>query len=251
MKKRIVTVLLFLHIFALYPQTFSPSLEHSVNLYDSYLQNGTQEIDEVIIALYTLEADFPTSFKTGHLYTEYLLYMKYITILSAYYADGNDSVYNVLKYSEDIAEEIVQNAPFSPYVMLAYTDYKVSTLMWDDNTFDTLKGLPTMYRRISLRCGDDEDLKQEVITKLTLWAALRADAETPNRNTFIEKNKELIQNLSEPDLFTAYIFLSFYYMKIYDVSSGWEYLDLAQNVYPNNTRVQRVIENYSKGIFSW
>ncbi len=249
--KKILVLYIALQAVCAYAQETTASIDRFDFLYDVYLQEGQTHVEEVKASLKTLESQFSTPFNSTQNDDVYILYMRYTQLLSAYHTDGVEDVYGALDYSFSIATEIVENSVFSAKVLLAYADFRASTLPWTENEFLLLRELPTMYRRVALHSGDDTDVSSEVKTKLILYATNLADAESHNRNTFIEKNKLGIEDLSKADRFMGYIALSFYYMKKHDIENGWKYLSMAQEIYPNNKRIERITKNYAQGEFSW
>lgn len=235
-----------------FAQDISVCAERSDFLYDAFYRDNLIFEDEVLKALESLKKDFPEQIETQEQENHCILYLRYGTVLSAYYsANKNPQTASVLEEIEKIGNKIVTDFPFFPALSLCYADYLCSSIFWKDGIFLIKNHMPIMYRRILLCCTENDDMTEQTLTKLALWFARFTAEDTPSKNTFIEKHKSGIENLSDVDKFMGYLTLSMFYMRKYDTAEGWACLSQARKIYPNNALLTLVSNNYSKGKLDW
>ena len=229
------------------------SVEQSELLFEEFYRTGILDTDPFFIGLEKLEKEWiklqsmnekeRNSEKENELL---ILYLEYAKIVSTVYYLG--SINHRFMQIQDIEKQITsfvkqQRLPSAFYVKFA--DYLYPKLMLP-NSGSVILTLPIVYRKALLKDLENNAAK----IKLACWYVFAANATTSNFNSFIEENEPLIDELNTVDKFNAYITYSLYYMKVYNTDKGWMYLHKADALFPSHILVERLRNNYKKGMLS-
>jgi hypothetical protein len=229
------------------------SLEQSELLFEEFYRTGILDTDPFFIALEQLEKELiklqsmnekeRNSEKENELL---ILYLEYAKIVSTVYYLG--SINHRFMQIQDIEKQItsfVKQQRLSSAFYVKFADYLYPKLMLP-NSGSVILTLPIVYRKALLKDLENNAAK----IKLACWYVFAANATTSNFNSFIEENEPLIDELNTVDKFNAYITYSLYYMKVYNTDKGWMYLHKADALFPSHILVERLRNNYKKGMLS-
>ena len=229
------------------------SLEQSELLFEEFYRTGILDTDPFFIALEQLEKELiklqsmnekeRNSEKENELL---ILYLEYAKIVSTVYYLG--SINHRFMQIQDIEKQItsfVKQQRLSSAFYVKFADYLYPKLMLP-NSGNVVLTLPIVYRKALLKDLENNAAK----IKLACWYVFAANTTTSNFNSFIEENESLIDELNTVDKFNAYITYSLYYMKVYNTDKGWMYLHKADALFPSHILVERLRNNYKKGMLS-
>lgn len=229
------------------------SLEQSELLFEEFYRTGILDTDPFFIGLEQLEKELiklqsmnekeRNSEKENELL---ILYLEYAKIVSTVYYLG--SINHRFMQIQDIEKQItsfVKQQRLSSAFYVKFADYLYPKLMLP-NSGSVILTLPIVYRKALLKDLENNAAK----IKLACWYVFAANATTSNFNSFIEENEPLIDELNTVDKFNAYITYSLYYMKVYNTDKGWMYLHKADALFPSHILVERLRNNYKKGMLS-
>lgn len=235
-----------------FAQEISDPLYRANELYEEFYKKGVIHDAEVFQTFEEIQNQLPTVIQSQEQEELFVLYLRYGLLLSSYYAFANDKNHLLLSIQEfdKRVEAILKGSSFSADVYLAYADYLYSKVSWEKKSAPIVQALPILYRRASI-ASDNPEQRVKAVTKLALWYANPANANTSLWNAFIEAQDENIELLSAVDRFMGYLTMSMYYMRTYQVQKGWDYLGKAQEIFPDNMLIIIMQFNYSKGVFSW
>jgi len=153
----------------------------------------------------------------------------------------------IIKKTDKDLKRFLKLSDLEGEVYLKYADYLYTKLpLPETKRFNTILTLPVLYRMALLK----DKTNKAAFVKLSCWHVSSADETTSNFNSQIKATEKYIEELNEVDKFTAYIWYSIFYMKIYDTKKGWECFYKAKNIFPNHPIVSLLYENYKKGILN-
>lgn len=229
------------------------SLEQSELLFEEFYRTGILDTDPFFIGLEKLEKEL-IKLQSMHKKERnrekendlLILYLEYAKIVSTVYYLG--SINHRFMQIQDIEKQItsfVKQRALSSAFYVKFADYLYQKLMLP-NSGSIILTLPIVYRKALLKDLENNAAK----IKLASWYVFAANATTSNFNSFIEENESLIDELNTVDKFNAYITYSLYYMKVYNTDKGWMYLYKADALFPSHILVERLRNNYKKGILS-
>jgi hypothetical protein len=183
-------------------------------------------------------------------------YKKRIWLLYLYSGEIRSSLYSSVE-SRIFRQEIeifdkkitsnIKTITKDPDLCLAYANYLYSKLSRETDNFGIVNDLPVLYRRILL--ADPDNYRAGI--KLALWYIYASGNGTNNWNSYIRLQEPLLERLSEIERFNAYILYSMFYMKSYKTGTGWDYLDKAESLFPQNPSIDFIRYNYETGKLSW
>ena len=229
------------------------SLEQSELLFEEFYRTGILDTDPFFIGLEKLEKEL-IKLQSMHKKERnrekendlLILYLEYAKIVSTVYYLG--SINHRFMQIQDIEKQItsfVKQRALSSAFYVKFADYLYQKLMLP-NSGSIILTLPIVYRKALLKDLENNAAK----IKLASWYVFAANATTSNFNSFIEENESLIDELNTVDKFNAYITYSLYYMKVYNTDKGWMYLYKADALFPSHILVERLRNNYKKGMLS-
>jgi hypothetical protein len=132
-------------------------------------------------------------------------------------------------------------------VCIAYGDYLYSKLSWNPDSFGIIQNLPVWYKRaLFLDKGNTESL-----VDMAMWYIFGMSENTSCWIAFIKQQEKYIDSLPVVKRINAYICYSIFYMKICETKKGYDYLECARAIAPENISVLIIEENYKKGILGW
>lgn len=218
------------------------SLEQSELLFEEFYRTGILDTDPFFIGLEKLEKEW-NSEKENELLILYLEYAKIVS--TVYYLGSINHRFLQIQHIEKQITSFVKRRALSSAFYVKLTDYLYPKLMLP-NSGSVILTLPIVYRKALLKDLENNAAK----IKLACWYVFAANATTSNFNSFIEENEPLIDELNTVDKFNAYITYSLYYMKVYNTDKGWMYLHKADALFPSHILVERLRNNYKKGMLS-
>lgn len=128
-------------------------------------------------------------------------------------------------------------------LLLAFVDYLSSQISWNQKRVGVLMNLPVWYRRILLL--DSKNLQAKI--KLAAWYSHSVSYMYPQKVQWIKKQEVFFANMSKIDRFNIYIEYSMFYMRTLETQKAYEYLESAKKIFPQNSYVTFIEENYTKG----
>ena len=229
------------------------SLEQSELLFEEFYRTGILDTDPFFIGLEKLEKDLiklqSMNEKERNSENEnelLILYLEYAKIVSTVYYPGSiNHRFMQIQHIEKQITSFVKRRALSSAFYVKFADYLYPKLMLP-NSGSVILTLPIVYRKALLKDLENNAAK----IKLACWYVFAANTTTSNFNSFIEENESLIDELNTVDKFNAYITYSLYYMKVYNTDKGWMYLHKADALFPSHILVERLRNNYKKGMLS-
>ncbi|MBQ9495088.1 MAG: hypothetical protein IJR50_05555 [Treponema sp.] len=136
----------------------------------------------------------------------------------------------------------------NPNVIHEYASYLYSKISWSKNSFSVIEELPYWYKK-NMRLENTG--KAELF--YAMWLINAVNSKESNWISYIKQKESLIDNLElkRRDLFNCYLAYSMFYMKTLDTKKGFEYLNKAEQLYPNNYFSALLEINYKRGRYSW
>lgn len=128
-------------------------------------------------------------------------------------------------------------------LLLAFSDYLFSQIPWNTKRVEVIMNLPVWYRKILLL--DSKNLQAKI--KLAAWYSHSVSYMYPQKIQWIKKQEAFFANMSKIDLFNAYVTYSMFSMQSLETQKAYEYLESAKKIFPQNSYVTFIEENYAKG----
>lgn len=129
-------------------------------------------------------------------------------------------------------------------ILNLYANYIYSKFLWSKNTTSIIEELQSIYVRNALY-----NKNKKALLDMAVWYISAANSDTGVWTSFILEQEHLIEvlELTNVELYLAFISYSMFYMKTYNTGRAFEYLEKAKSIFANGILTAIIEENYKNG----
>lgn len=237
----LISIVIICQIYAL--EDFSSQMNSFV---ESFYK--AEEID--ILNLLSLLQDKHVEYLNTETREENVLYellfgMTSLSYCMTYY-DSEENRLFISNIEKSISSDIRKTK--NEKILNQYIKYLYSKIPWAKNSFSIIERLPLWYEKNILF-----NKSKETQLCYAIWYINAVTGNEVNWISFIKNSENLIYelSLSKTDLFNVYLAYAIFYVKILETQKGFDYLEKADEIFPNSFSVAILTDNFKKGRYGW